>query len=87
MYSLKVRSRNKEAKHLAHLYVACQRQLLKQEIKDETNIIWKQKKEFDSLKMTIKSKVSILIFHIYRAFLLWEMIKRSLMSGKSIAKS
>ena len=62
MHSLKVRSRNKEAKHLAHLYVACQRQLLKQEIKDETNIIWKQKKEFDSLKMTIKSKVSITDF-------------------------
>ena len=62
VYSFDVRSRNKEAKNLAYLYVACQRQLLKQEIKEETNIIWKQKKEFNSLKMTIKSKVSIIDF-------------------------
>ena len=41
-------------------YRQCQRQLLKQEIKDKTNIICKQKKEFNSLKMTIKSKVSII---------------------------
>ena len=38
----------------------CQRQLLKQEIKDKTNIICKQKKEFNSFKMTIKSKISII---------------------------
>ena len=62
VYSFDVRSRNKEAKNLANLYVACQRQLLKQEIKEETNIIWKQKKEFNSLKMTIKSKGSIIDF-------------------------
>ena len=38
----------------------CQRQLLKQEIKDKTNIICKQKNEFNSFKMTIKSKISII---------------------------
>ena len=43
-------------------YRQCQLQLLKQEIKDKTNIICKQKKEFNSLKMTIKSKVSIIDF-------------------------
>ena len=68
-------------------YRQCQRQLLKQEIKDKTNIICKQKKEFNSLKMYIKVKYQSLIFHIYRVFFLWEMIKRSLMSRKSIAKS
>ena len=48
----------------------CQRQLLKQEIKDKTNIICKQKKEFNSLKMSIKSKVSIIDFsHIFCLFL------------------
>ena len=69
-------------------YRQCQRQLLKQEIKDKTNIVCKQKKEFNNLKMSIKSKVLIIDFsHIYRVFFLWEMIKRSLMSSKSIAKS
>ena len=33
---------------------------MEQEIKDKINIICKQKKEFNSLKMTIKSKVSII---------------------------
>ena len=47
-----------------------QRQLLKQEIKDKTNIICRQKEEFNSLKMTIKSKVSIIDFsHISCLFL------------------
>ena len=51
-------------------YRKCQRQLLKQEIKDKANIICKQKKEFNSLKMSIKSKVSILDFsHISCLFL------------------
>ena len=51
-------------------YRQCQRQLLKQEIKNKTNIICKQKKEFTSLKMTIKSKVSVIDFsHISCPFL------------------
>ena len=51
-------------------YRKCQRQLLKQEIKDKANIICKQKKEFNSLKMSIKSKVSIIDFsHISCLFL------------------
>ena len=45
--------------HYSKTYRQCQRQLLKQ---DKTNIISKQKKEFNSLKMSIKSKVSIIDF-------------------------
>ena len=55
-------------------YRQCQRQLLKQEIKDKTNIISKQKKEFNSL---LKVKYQSLIFPIYCV----------LMSKKSIVKS
>ena len=56
--------------HYSKTYRQCQRHLLKKEIKDKTNIISKQKKEFNSLKMFIKSKVSIIDFpHISCLFL------------------
>ena len=76
--------------HYSEVYRQCQRQLLKQEIKDKTNITCKQEKEFNSLKMTIKSKVSIIDFsHISYLFLVvndkkilkgqgnpWQKVKR-----------
>ena len=52
-------------------YRQYQSQLLKQQIKDKTNITCKQKKEFNSLKMTIENKVSIIDFsHISCLFLM-----------------
>ena len=40
-------------------YKQCQRQLLKQEIKEKESIISKQKKEFTALQKLIKNKLSI----------------------------
>ena len=51
-------------------YKLCQRQLLKQEIKEKISIIFKQKKEFTALKKLIKNKLSIIDFaHICCLFL------------------
>ena len=44
--------------HLSRTYKQCQKQLLKQEIKEEVSIISKQKKEFTALKKLIKNKLS-----------------------------
>ena len=47
-------------------YKQCQRQLLKQEIKEKVSIISKRKKEFTALKTVIKTKLSIMDFaHIF----------------------
>ena len=54
----------------SRMYKQCQRQLLKQEIKEKVSIISKQKKEFTALKKLIKKKLSIIDFaHIYCLFL------------------
>ena len=51
-------------------YKQCQRQLLKQEIKEKISTISKQKKEFTALKKLIKNKLSIIDFaHICCLFL------------------
>ena len=51
-------------------YKLCQRQLLKQEIKEKISIIFKQKKEFTALKKLVKNKLSIIDFaHICCLFL------------------
>ena len=51
-------------------YKQCQRQLLKQEIKEKISIISKQKKESTALKKLIKNKLSIIDFaHICCLFL------------------
>ena len=51
-------------------YEQCQRQLLKQEIKEKVSSISKQKKEFTGLKKLIQNKLSIIDFaHIYCLFL------------------
>ena len=44
------------------MYKQCQRQLLKQEIKEKISVISKQKKEFTSLKKLIKNNLPIIDF-------------------------
>ena len=46
----------------SRMYEQCQKQLLKQEIKEKVSIISKQKKEFAALKKLIKNKLSIIDF-------------------------